>query len=344
MRISIIIPANNAAEQLKLCLQALAKSNYTPAECIVVDDGSTDETPLVAIAAGVSLASTVTRCGPAKARNLGARMASGDLLVFIDADVALHPDALERMVERFANDQSIDALVGSYDDTPAHPGFVSQFKNLSHSFIHHNGNRRTSVFWCGCGAVKRSVFLEHGGLDESYDEPSIEDIEFGVRMLSASRKIVMDSRVQCTHLKAWTFWKMIRTDVFLRGIPWTQLILRTGSCPNDLNLRWGQRIAAVFSAVLIFLSLLLLAEAISGVILMPFTHAGLGIAASLAAILLINHAFYRFLVFRKGWRFSFSAIPMHILYYFYSAISFTLGLGIYALRHASAPTTQRNLL
>jgi hypothetical protein len=187
------------------------------------------------------------------------------------------------------------------------------------------------------------VFLEHGGLDESYKEPSIEDIELGFRLVSASRKIAMDPGIQCKHLKAWTFWKLLKTDVFLRGVPWTRLILRTGALPDDLNLRRGQRAAAVLSAILISLSLLIPAQAATGAVLVPWRLAMPAIAASLAGILLINRAFYRFLAVRKGWGFSFFAVPMHVLYYLYSSTSFALGLGIHALDQAEAPASQQNL-
>jgi GT2 family glycosyltransferase len=322
-------------------LDALAKSTYTPAEIIVIDDGSTDGTPILASESGAIVVSTGGPYGPARARNLGARVATGDVLVFIDSDVAIHSDALERINKRFLSDEKLDALVGSYDDAPAHPGFVSQFKNLMHSFVHHSANRRASTFWCGCGAVKRNVFLAHGGLNESYRKPSIEDIELGFRMLSAARKIIVDSTVQCKHLKHWTFWTLLQTDIFLRGIPWTELILRTGSCPDDLNLRWSERIAASISGLLMILLLLLTVQLCRGPALIPIHHVGLGILLCLGTILIINRTFYSFLASRKGWRFSCSVFPLHVLYYLYSVASFVLGTGVYLVRSFQTPPTSR---
>ena len=168
VRISVIIPVFNGAATLPVCLRALADSQFPAAEYFVIDDGSTDDSALLAERLGATVLSTGGRCGPAKARNLGARHANGDLLLFIDADVAVQSDALGRIAERFKTEPDLDALIGAYDDSPADPGFVSQFKNLMHAFVHRQGNRQASTFWCGCGAVKRSVYLELGGLDESY--------------------------------------------------------------------------------------------------------------------------------------------------------------------------------
>ena len=134
MQISVIIPVFNGAGTLPLCLRALADSQHPASECIVIDDGSTDDSAALAQRLGATVLSTGGRCGPAQARNLGARHATGDLLLFVDADVALHPDAIGRIAERFETEPSLDALIGAYDDSPADPGFVSQFKNLMHSF------------------------------------------------------------------------------------------------------------------------------------------------------------------------------------------------------------------
>lgn len=290
--------------------------------------------------------STGGRYGPASARNLGARHASGDLLLFLDADVAVHADALGRIAETFASEPDLDALMGAYDDAPADSGFVSQFKNLMHAFVHRKGNRRAFSFWCGCGAVKRAVFLEHGGLDESYRRPSIEDIEFGFRMLRAGRTLALDPEVQCKHLKAWTLWSLVRTDVVERGIPWTELILRTRFLPDDLNLRRSQRVSVILSAWAVLLGGLELTQMVAGWSLLPRSLGVAGILVSLGCLGFLNRAFYQYLASRRGWLFALSAIWLHILYYVYSGAAFAIGAGMYAFRavfpesHREAPLSE----
>jgi glycosyltransferase involved in cell wall biosynthesis len=92
--------------------------------------------------------------GPAAARNRGAREARGEILFFIDADVCVAPDSLERVAENFAEDPALDALMGSYDDSPGSPDFLSQYKNLMHHFVHQAGRETASTFWSGCGAIR----------------------------------------------------------------------------------------------------------------------------------------------------------------------------------------------
>lgn len=252
--ISVVIPAHDAARHLDACLERLARSSTPPLECIVVDDGSTDDTAEVARRHGATVLSTDRRRGPAHARNLGVRAARGDVVFFVDADVCVQRDTIERLAAAFAADPGLDALIGSYDDEPESPDFLSQYKNLMHCFVHQHGRRQASTFWSGCGAIRRDVFLAHSGFDEAYERPAIEDIELGYRLVSAGRKVVLDPSISVKHLKRWTFWGLVKSDIFDRGIPWTELILRDRSMPNDLNVQLSQRVSVALVFLLLALS------------------------------------------------------------------------------------------
>jgi glycosyltransferase involved in cell wall biosynthesis len=248
--ISVVIPVRNGAVHLRPCLDDLAKSRTPYLECIVVDDGSTDESVEVAKQFGAKVLSTDGRHGPAHARNLGAKAAQGDIFLFLDADVCVYPDTLSRVVSLFAEDPQLDGVIGSYDDSPRSKDFISQYKNLMHCFVHQHSQRKACTFWSGCGALRREVFLAHAGFDESYSRPAIEDIELGYRLFVAGRKVILDKNVLVKHLKRWTFWQLLKTDIRDRGIPWTELILRDRHMPNDLNLELSQRVSVALTFVL----------------------------------------------------------------------------------------------
>ncbi|MBN8730095.1 MAG: glycosyltransferase family 2 protein [Acidobacteria bacterium] len=252
MRLSLIVPVYNSAAYLRQCLNHIRQCEVAPHEILVVDDGSTDESPQVAREFGVRLISNGGRKGPAAARNLGAREATGDILFFIDADVCVRHRTIGDVIAAFEDDASLDALIGSYDDAPAHPDFLSRYRNLMHHFVHQRGRREASTFWSGCGAIRRDLFLKHSGFDTTYKRPAIEDIELGYRLKSAGCKLMLDDSIQVTHLKRWTFWGLVKTDVLDRGIPWTELILRDNRMPDDLNLQISQRV----SVALVYLILL----------------------------------------------------------------------------------------
>jgi len=311
--VSVIIAVHDAAGMLERCLDALSRSTVRPLESIVVDDGSADDSKTVAERFGARVI-VLDQCqGPARARNVGARHAHGDLILFLDADVCIHDDAIGRILEHFNQDPSLDAVIGAYDDQPAAAPFVSRHRNLLHCFTHREGHREASTFWSGCGAVRRETFLQHG-FDERYYRPAIEDIEFGARLRSAGGRIRLDAAIQVQHLKCWTFLDMLKTDILDRGVPWTRLILRTGSMPDDLNVRWSQRL----SVALVFL------------LVVVIWRADVTATASCAlALTCLNLRFYAFLAARNGPWFALRAVPLHFLFHFYSGVAFLLGVALH---------------
>ena len=254
--ISVVIPFFNASAHLEKCLQALCASDDHGYELILVDDGSTDSSLEIARRfSGLVLTSAATR-GPASARNRGAQESRGGILFFLDADVFCHPDTLTRVREAFAADPDLAAVIGSYDDAPAEPDFLSRYKNLTHHFVHQNASPEASTFWTGCGAIRRGIFLELQGFDESYFTPSIEDIELGYRMRARGHRIALCKRVLVKHAKHWTFTSLLRSDVCNRAIPWTVLQLAYGKILDDLNVSRPQRASSAFTCLAVLLGVL----------------------------------------------------------------------------------------
>ena len=107
--VSIIIPAYNNGAYLDAALTSVLQQHYRPLEMIVVDDGSTDDTPAVVAhwqqQHAVHNSAQLHYCyqangGPATARNRGVALANGSLLAFLDADDWWHPQKLQRQVDR----------------------------------------------------------------------------------------------------------------------------------------------------------------------------------------------------------------------------------------------------
>jgi glycosyltransferase involved in cell wall biosynthesis len=112
MRISVILPAKNEAEGLRRTLPAL-RACLPEAEVIVVDDGSTDETAAVATSHGVQVLASPYPMGNGAAIKRGTRAATGEILVFMDADGQHDPALIPRLLERLA--QGFDMVVGARD-------------------------------------------------------------------------------------------------------------------------------------------------------------------------------------------------------------------------------------
>ena len=318
--ISVVIPVRNDPQNLELCLRALEASSAVDFEVIVVDDASTDDTAEVARRHGLRPVRLETRAGPAAARNRGAHAARHPYLFFVDADVCVQPETLEQVADKFRADPSLDAFFGSYDASPGAPGFLSQYRNLLHHYVHQDGQKESSSFWSGCGAIKRSVFFELGGFDAGYANASVEDIELGSRLRHGGHRVELVKSLQVKHMKRWTLWRMIRTDVQHRAIPWTLLLLRQGEIPDDLNLRRGQRLSALLAAGLVLSLMVGVWDPGSVRIWLPMA------VACLLGIVVLNRGFYGFLARAKHPLFVLRALPLHVLYYLYSSLAFAVGL------------------
>jgi len=342
-RLSVIVPVRNGRMHLSRCLDALAHSDYSNFEVLVVDDCSTDNSPGIAHRYGTQYLRTPQPLGPAGARNLGARHASGDILVFVDADVVVAPETLSRMAADFADDPELAAVFGSYDDAPAWTTFISQYKNLMHHFVHQTASERATTFWAGCGAMRKNVFDEfHGFNADTYITPSIEDIALGLELTQHCRAIRLDKQIQVKHLKRWTVRNLLRADILYRAIPWTKLILTSRQLPRDLNLNYASRASSLLVGLLA-----------AGLLVLPFSLAGvlpakpapllIAILVVAVALVLLNLDVYRFFLRKRGWWFAARAVVAHWTYYFYSGVTFLCCLVMHLLRAPLAPARKASV-
>ena len=256
-KLTAIIPATDGPPTLRAAVEAIERAADGPEELIVVTEPA--------------------GAGPAEGRNRGAEDATGEVLVFVDSDVIVHPDAFTRIRAAFT-DPRLAALFGSYDDTVAGAESVSAFRNLLHREVHLAAAGEAQTFWAGLGAVRRDRFLEAGGFDAGrYPAPAIEDIELGLRLTDAGQRIICDPEIQGTHLKRWSLTAMVRTDLLSRGVPWVELMAERRSAPPVLNLGRKHRASALASA------------ALAGAVALRRRRE---VAAALAVLVALNRPFY----------------------------------------------------
>lgn len=315
LNITVIVPVYNGAHFLDRCLDGLFSSNHAHFEIVVVDDGSTDNSAELARNKGARVLEMAENSGPAGARNHAAGEVGGDILLFVDADVVVNPFTLSEIAALFDKDPDIAALFGSYDDEPAEPNFLSQYRNLLHHFVHQNSNREASTFWAGLGAIRREVFLEIDGFDcERFPIPSIEDIELGARLRKNGHRIILASEIQVKHLKKWNAVSILKTDIFCRAYPWSKLMLTTRGLINDLNLKTQDRVSAFLVGLLVAIM----------VFVFWFPHLLALAGVILIALVYLNRTLLNFLLKKKGFAFAFFAFPWQLLYFFYSGVIFVM--------------------
>jgi len=319
--ISIVIPVHNGGAMFRQCLQSLSNLDPPPLEIIVVADGDTDGSIDVAREFNTRVVCLPDRGGPARARNEGASCARGDILLFIDADVAVPTDLLYRVTQNFESSSHPAAVIGSYDCEPAAQGLISQYKNLLHHYIHQRSAENAATFWGACGAIRRDIFLAMGGFDEQYRRPCVEDIDLGYRLRAANYSLRLDKALQVKHLKRWTLVSVLQSDIVDRALPWTELIIRHRVFRNDLNLRYSDRlsVAATFA---LFFSIPLVGRSLSWLMI----SGGLALA-----LLMLNGRLYRFCFAHRGIAFGLAVIPLHWFSFIYSGMAFVVGTVRYAL-------------
>ncbi len=312
-----IVPVYNGGDDIQHCLQGLIDAGLEARDILVVDDSSTDDSARVtAHAAGCGYHElSGGPFGPAQARNAGTKLTpEADVWLFVDADVVVHPDAVNRFREWLSKDCEVAAVFGSYNDNPSESGFISQYKNLLHHFMHQRGGGKASTFWSGCGMIKREPFLAMNGFDSRYSSASIEDIDLGMRLVAAGYRIELCPLILCTHRKKWTLTGWLRTDIFNRALPWSRLLVQGNKrLPDTLNIGTRERVSAVLS--------LLFALALLSLPLAP-TKSITVLVIMLSLFVVSQRELFSFFARSGGWLFAASTVVFHLMYFCYSSTAF----------------------
>ncbi len=186
--VSIIIPVMNRADELRRCLTSLTQLNYPQEklQIIVVDDGSSDDSPDVAREFGSLLVpSGGTGRGPAAARNVGASMATGEILAFIDSDCSASGNWLCELIAAF-NDSAMAAVGGQVDGMCAESAvdrYEAVMSSLSLGSRERSGNLGTDTFYLpSCNLlVRSSAFRQASGFDDSMHVGEDVDLTWRLR-------------------------------------------------------------------------------------------------------------------------------------------------------------------
>ncbi|PWE32929.1 glycosyl transferase [Maritimibacter sp. 55A14] len=311
--ISVVMPAYNAAHLLPRVLTPLIEMLKAGevTEVLVVDDRSTDNTADLAREMGATVLTTPQNGGPGLARNLAADHAKGEVLWFVDSDVIAWPDGPARLRAAFA-EPNVGAVFGSYDAEPAGTTWFTRYKNLLHRYHHQTAKREAVTFWAGCGAVRKDVFLEVGGFDvETYEVPSIEDIELGYRIVGSGRRILVEPELLGKHLKIWTIRNGMFTDIFRRALPWSRLMIAREGLTDDLNAAATERLKAVVAGLLLL-----------SVLAFPFAPGAFwpAVLALLALAVAGNLGLARVLYENGGLRVAVPGLLYHQLFFVYCGV------------------------
>ena len=211
--VSIIIPVFNEEKYLAYCLDSLKKQTYKNKEIIVVDDGSTDKS--------IQIAKKFTdhvyvqlHCGPGAARNLGVAKSQGSILIFIDADMKLDKDCIEKLIQPIQKTQAIGTFIKDervanpenmwsqcwsinanlpYDKRlpDNHPELANGFRAIIKSEFVYVGGFDTNVGYTDDDTLHKKIHVQavnaHGAIAYHFNPSTLLEVYYSTRWIGRSR-------------------------------------------------------------------------------------------------------------------------------------------------------------
>ncbi|MFC4121504.1 glycosyltransferase family 2 protein [Nonomuraea zeae] len=307
--VSVIIPSYNRSDVLRLCLAAVEEQTYPYIEVIVVDDCGTEDVAQVAAAKGAKVVRTKVNGGPTPARNLGAEHATGEILFFLDADIALDPDAVENAVRVLDAHPRIGALGGILrPESLVSQSLASQYRALQMHRWWMPAHRPTLELHAAVLAVPAKVFAEVGPFDPRLRETVSSD--YRVRV-TRSYQVKLSDAIRGRKDHDATVRTILR-KVFRRA-RMSALDWRKGETPGDSVPRAIGGVLLLAAVPALALPLVLPAAAgRAGALVSP---------ALVAAAMALDAGTYRFACTQRGLAFGLYFSGVHL------AVTFTGALG-----------------
>lgn len=245
MNVSIIIPALNARSTLLACLQACQSQTLPKGvqlEIIVVDDGSSDGTQEMAEAANVRLIQHQTRRGAAAARNSGLAAATGEIILFTDADCVPQPNWVAKMLRPF-QDLTVQGCKGIYATNQ--PELVARFVQIEYEDKYDLLRTQPVIDFIDTysAGYRADILKAAGGFDEGIHY--VEDQELSFRLAAAGHKMVFQETAVVFHQHSHSLRRYFHKKVMIgywkaqimRRYP--ERVIKDSHTPQVLKLQMG---------------------------------------------------------------------------------------------------------
>ncbi|WP_229402374.1 glycosyltransferase family 2 protein [Micromonospora okii] len=307
--VSVVVPCYNRARTVALCVRSVRRQTYPAVEVVVVDDASDDGSAEVAEAAGATVLRLPTNSGPGAARNRGAAHARGEILFFLDADVALEPGSVAAAVAELRSDPRLGAICGVLrPESLLSQNLVAEYRALQmyHWWLAREGPME-GLHTALC-AMRADVFREIGPFNP--DLRHTEAPEYGHRL--AQRYDVRSTAAVAGVHDHDTTLRVLLPKVFLRARA------------SAAEVRRGEVLGGAASRVLA--SGLVLAAALAAPLpLVAGPAAALVPVALVAAAVALDAGTYRRVADSRGIPFGLRFAAVHLLYQLTSAAGAAVG-------------------
>ena len=257
--ISIIIPYYNNFKNLKKTCLTLMKKSPKNTEIILVNDASNDGTDkkiknflkYYKNKIKIKFLNQKKNKGPGPARNLGAKRAKFDNLLFLDSDVIIKKNTINQVVKNLKN---YDSVVGIYSQKNCF-SFIQRLKcYYYYSIFKVSQNIEYSIFHSAIAGIKKKVFFDVGGFNPHFDKNiEYENEEFGYRIKKKKYKQYLVPIIEVDH--NWGHDKKIIKSFVKRGSYYFEKIFTTRKL--EKNILGNSEILKVFINFLTVFSLII---------------------------------------------------------------------------------------
>jgi len=297
--VSVIIPILNSATTLENCLQAVRGSSYKDYELIAVNDASDDDSGRIAEKFADFLVTHRQTRGEGASRNSGAKTAKGNILVFLDSDVVIKPDALGRTVEYFKRHKSVVALSGRLSKEHPNNNFFSQYKNLYMYYIFGLLPERVNFLYGSIHAIRKNDFMEYS----ENTSRLAADTELGLKFINRGQEIAFLKDLEVVHFKKHNFLSFLKND-FKIPFAWIQIFIEQQGIKQLFKNNLGFAHSPKKQIISIIVSFLILALGIFVVVNRAFLYP---LFLLIIAYYMLNRKFLAFLTKEKGYLFGFTS-------------------------------------
>ncbi|WP_428965087.1 glycosyltransferase family 2 protein [Micromonospora fluostatini] len=308
--VSVVIPCFNRARTVALCVRSVQQQTYPTIEIIVVDDASTDDSAAIAAATGATVLRLAANTGPGAARNRGADHARGEILFFLDADVALEPGSVAAAVAALRADPALGAICGVLrPESLLSRNIIAEYRALQmhHWWLAQEGPME-GLHTALC-ALRAEVFRELGPFNPELRHT--EAPEYGHRIRQQRYEVRSTAAIAGTHDHDTTL-RVLLPKAFLRA--WA----------SAAEVRPGEVLGGAASRVLA--SALVLATALT--LPLPLVVGPAAAAVPLALLtgaVALDAGTYRRVAASRGVGFGLRFAAVHLLYQLTSAAGAALG-------------------
>lgn len=213
LTVSVVIPAYNASRTIEKCLDAISKQSYpSEYEIIVVDDGSKDNTKELIKRFGKVKYIYKENSGPAAARNVGWKAASGDVIVFTDSDCVPEENWLEEIVKPLDIDKKVVAVGGKYERTLNDDKKLAKLIGEEINLRYNKIGTYTDAHGSYSLAVYKKVLEKVGGFNEYYRIATAEDWDLCYKITEKGYKIAFCREAKVGHYHPENLYKYLRTQ------------------------------------------------------------------------------------------------------------------------------------